>query len=225
MSARRRGAVRRACGARSSSCTAPTTASSPTTHGARLAELTGGTLVTFEGTGPRAAGPASRSRSTGCSTTSLTGVTGPEPPSTDASAPRDRPKRVLYLSSPIGLGHVRRDLAIADELRQQRPGRGDRVAVAVTGDRLPGEGGGAGPSGVGVAGERERPRRVGVRRARPARVPGDPADGRDPGRQLHGLRRPGPRARLRPLDRRRGLGPRPLPAREPAVSSARRSPG
>jgi pimeloyl-ACP methyl ester carboxylesterase/predicted glycosyltransferase len=33
-----------------------------------------------------------------------------------------RPPRVLYLSSPIGLGHVRRDLAIADELRALRPG-------------------------------------------------------------------------------------------------------
>ena len=33
-----------------------------------------------------------------------------------------RPKRVLYLSSPIGLGHVRRDLAIADELRKRQPG-------------------------------------------------------------------------------------------------------
>lgn len=31
-------------------------------------------------------------------------------------------KRVLYLSSPIGLGHGRRDLAIAQELRQLRPG-------------------------------------------------------------------------------------------------------
>jgi hypothetical protein len=29
---------------------------------------------------------------------------------------------VLYLSSPIGLGHARRDLAIADELRKLRPG-------------------------------------------------------------------------------------------------------
>ena len=33
-----------------------------------------------------------------------------------------RPKRALYISSPIGLGHVRRDLAIADELRELRPG-------------------------------------------------------------------------------------------------------
>ncbi len=34
--------------------------------------------------------------------------------------PRRRP-RVLFLSSPIGLGHVRRDLAIADAMREQRP--------------------------------------------------------------------------------------------------------
>jgi pimeloyl-ACP methyl ester carboxylesterase/predicted glycosyltransferase len=34
---------------------------------------------------------------------------------------RDRRKRVLYVSSPIGLGHVRRDLAIAAELRARCP--------------------------------------------------------------------------------------------------------
>ncbi|MGE5830209.1 MAG: alpha/beta fold hydrolase [Micromonosporaceae bacterium] len=32
-----------------------------------------------------------------------------------------RPKRVLYISSPIGLGHARRDIAIAAALRQRRP--------------------------------------------------------------------------------------------------------
>ncbi|HEX6301011.1 MAG TPA: alpha/beta fold hydrolase [Acidimicrobiia bacterium] len=32
-----------------------------------------------------------------------------------------RPKRALYLSSPIGLGHVRRDLAIVEELRKIEP--------------------------------------------------------------------------------------------------------
>jgi predicted glycosyltransferase len=32
-----------------------------------------------------------------------------------------RPKRALYLSSPIGLGHARRDVAIAKELKQLRP--------------------------------------------------------------------------------------------------------
>ena len=32
-----------------------------------------------------------------------------------------RPRRALYLSSPIGLGHAQRDVAIADELRRLRP--------------------------------------------------------------------------------------------------------
>ena len=32
-----------------------------------------------------------------------------------------RPRRALYLSSPIGLGHAQRDVAIADELRKHRP--------------------------------------------------------------------------------------------------------
>ena len=34
---------------------------------------------------------------------------------------RNRRRRALFVSSPIGLGHVRRDLAIADELRALRP--------------------------------------------------------------------------------------------------------
>jgi pimeloyl-ACP methyl ester carboxylesterase/predicted glycosyltransferase len=33
-----------------------------------------------------------------------------------------RPKRALYISSPIGLGHARRDVAIAGELRKLHPG-------------------------------------------------------------------------------------------------------
>ncbi|MBR2815932.1 MAG: alpha/beta fold hydrolase [Reyranella sp.] len=41
----------------------------------------------------------------------------------DVPADRRRPDRkVLYLSSPIGLGHGRRDIAIARELRRLRPG-------------------------------------------------------------------------------------------------------
>jgi pimeloyl-ACP methyl ester carboxylesterase len=35
---------------------------------------------------------------------------------------RSRPKRALYISSPIGLGHARRDQAIADALRGLHPG-------------------------------------------------------------------------------------------------------
>lgn len=38
------------------------------------------------------------------------------------TAPGVQPKKVLFLSSPIGLGHGRRDLAIARELRRLRPG-------------------------------------------------------------------------------------------------------
>jgi pimeloyl-ACP methyl ester carboxylesterase/predicted glycosyltransferase len=34
---------------------------------------------------------------------------------------RGRRRRALYVSSPIGLGHARRDVAIADELRQRHP--------------------------------------------------------------------------------------------------------
>jgi pimeloyl-ACP methyl ester carboxylesterase len=41
----------------------------------------------------------------------------PVPPPRGWRRPRSRPKRALYLSSPIGLGHARRDVAIADALR------------------------------------------------------------------------------------------------------------
>ncbi|TME73763.1 MAG: alpha/beta hydrolase, partial [Chloroflexi bacterium] len=34
---------------------------------------------------------------------------------------RSRKKRALYISSPIGLGHAQRDVAIADELRRLHP--------------------------------------------------------------------------------------------------------
>ncbi len=56
-------------------------------------------------------------------------------------------------------------------------------------------------------------------------LPGDPAHGRDPDRELHGLRRRRQRDAVRPLDRRRGLGARLPPAREPSAESAHRSPG
>jgi pimeloyl-ACP methyl ester carboxylesterase/predicted glycosyltransferase len=47
----------------------------------------------------------------------------PAPPSrTRWSRPRARPRRALFISSPIGLGHALRDLAIARELRALRPG-------------------------------------------------------------------------------------------------------
>jgi predicted glycosyltransferase len=48
-------------------------------------------------------------------------ATGTPPPPRVWSRGTSRRRRVLYLSSPIGLGHVRRDLAIVDALREQRP--------------------------------------------------------------------------------------------------------
>jgi pimeloyl-ACP methyl ester carboxylesterase/predicted glycosyltransferase len=48
-------------------------------------------------------------------------VTGAPPPPVPAPRGTKSPPRLLYLSSPIGLGHVRRDLAVVDALREQRP--------------------------------------------------------------------------------------------------------
>lgn len=62
-----------------------------------------------------------RSARTGRADAVVTVEGGTAPGRPPASRRRKRP-RVLYLSSPIGLGHVRRDLAIADALRRQRPG-------------------------------------------------------------------------------------------------------
>ncbi len=55
------------------------------------------------------------------------GLLAPAAPTRCAPVPRtwaralSRRRRALYLSSPIGLGHAQRDLAIADELRRLRP--------------------------------------------------------------------------------------------------------
>jgi pimeloyl-ACP methyl ester carboxylesterase/predicted glycosyltransferase len=46
---------------------------------------------------------------------------GVAPTQAPRPARRRRDRRVLFLSSPIGLGHVRRDLAIAGALRRQQP--------------------------------------------------------------------------------------------------------
>lgn len=48
-------------------------------------------------------------------------VTEPDQPADDADTAQQRPKRALYLSSPIGLGHALRDVAIAAELRRRQP--------------------------------------------------------------------------------------------------------
>ena len=87
--------------------------------GQRLAELTGGSLVLLEGAGH---GPMSRHpvRMNLMIREFVDQVQRPVRRSTWVTAPRRR-RRALVLSSPIGLGHARRDLAIVDELRKLHP--------------------------------------------------------------------------------------------------------
>lgn len=93
---------------------------SPHAAGARFAELTGGRLVTVEGGGhgPQGRDPVLVNR---LIKDFVDHLHPPPPEPVRAARPLHRPKRVLYLSSPIGLGHARRDLAIARELRRHDP--------------------------------------------------------------------------------------------------------
>jgi predicted glycosyltransferase len=86
-------------------------------NGAALAELTGAPLVTVEGGGhglpfrhPVVINRLIREF-----------AARPEPPARWRRA-LARPRRAVYVSSPIGLGHVGRDLEIAAELRARVPG-------------------------------------------------------------------------------------------------------
>ena len=88
----------------------------PLAQGAALAEATAGTLVTLEGAGhlPSARDPVKVNLL-------LRDFISPPPPARRWTRAPSRRRRALYISSPIGLGHVRRDLAIAQELRRLRP--------------------------------------------------------------------------------------------------------
>jgi pimeloyl-ACP methyl ester carboxylesterase/predicted glycosyltransferase len=89
----------------------------PHTRGAAFAEATGGTLVTLEGAGhmPQARDPVQVNRLIREFTEAVTGSARPVRSWTRA---KRRRRRALYISSPIGLGHARRDVAIAQELRK-----------------------------------------------------------------------------------------------------------
>ncbi len=84
--------------------------------GAALAEAAGGTLVTLEGSGhaPHARDPVAVNLL-------LRDFFAPPPPAPRWVRGKSRRKRALYISSPIGLGHAQRDVAIADELRALHP--------------------------------------------------------------------------------------------------------
>jgi pimeloyl-ACP methyl ester carboxylesterase/predicted glycosyltransferase len=92
----------------------------PQARGAALAAATGGELVTIGGGGhaPHLRDPVIVNRLID----ELIAVTQRAAPKerTWVRAAR-RPKRALYISSPIGLGHARRDVAIAAELRTHHP--------------------------------------------------------------------------------------------------------
>jgi pimeloyl-ACP methyl ester carboxylesterase len=89
---------------------------SPHARGAALAEAVGGTLVTIEGGGhlPQSRDPVKVNLL-------LRDFLAPAPPSGRWTRGRSRRRRALYVSSPIGLGHAQRDVAIADELRRLHP--------------------------------------------------------------------------------------------------------
>jgi pimeloyl-ACP methyl ester carboxylesterase/predicted glycosyltransferase len=97
----------------------------PHDSGAALAEMTGGALVSLEGAGhcPQARDPvkvnlllrdfAERTQPLGAGMRSSQ--------RTGWSRGRSRRQRALFVSSPIGLGHAQRDVAIARELRKLHP--------------------------------------------------------------------------------------------------------
>jgi pimeloyl-ACP methyl ester carboxylesterase/predicted glycosyltransferase len=93
----------------------------PHAWGEALARLTGGELVTVRGGGHgiHARHPVLATGEIHAFAERL--AAGPAPGGTRPRA-RRRPRRALFVSSPIGLGHARRDLAIARELRARVPG-------------------------------------------------------------------------------------------------------
>ena len=94
----------------------------PLERGRRVAELTGGELVVLEGSGHglNARDPV---KVNVLMEEFAARVLGARPVGQRrwTRAP-DRPRRALFVSSPIGLGHARRDIAIARELRALVPG-------------------------------------------------------------------------------------------------------
>jgi pimeloyl-ACP methyl ester carboxylesterase/predicted glycosyltransferase len=98
----------------------------PYSDGRLLARLTGGKFVIVEGAGhqPQARKPVA----VNLALREFFASAGPAPVAAEArtpSAPQARSrdsKRLLYISSPIGLGHAQRDVAVARELRRLVPG-------------------------------------------------------------------------------------------------------
>jgi pimeloyl-ACP methyl ester carboxylesterase/predicted glycosyltransferase len=94
----------------------------PFHRGVKLAEVTGGAFVALEGSGhaPQGRDPV---RVNLLLREFAEGLAGEAPPAPPAQWRRvaSRPRRALFVSSPIGLGHAWRDIAIADALRARLP--------------------------------------------------------------------------------------------------------
>jgi pimeloyl-ACP methyl ester carboxylesterase/predicted glycosyltransferase len=86
------------------------------TKGVSMAEQAGGELVILEGSGhaPHVRDPVKVNLL-------LRDFIVPPKPAARWTRGKSRRKRALYISSPIGLGHAQRDVAIADELRRLHP--------------------------------------------------------------------------------------------------------
>ncbi len=91
----------------------------PIDRGRSVAEITGGEFVALAGAGhlPQTREPVVVNHLL----SDFVAALAPKPLVRRWTRPLDRPRRLLFLSSPIGLGHSRRDIAIVDELRQIRP--------------------------------------------------------------------------------------------------------
>ena len=96
---------------------------SPIERSEIAAEATGGDLLVLEGSGhcPQARDPIRVNRALVEFVERVTPPGDRAPVRTRWTRALRRQPRVLYLSSPIGLGHARRDLAIARSLRELRP--------------------------------------------------------------------------------------------------------
>jgi pimeloyl-ACP methyl ester carboxylesterase/predicted glycosyltransferase len=91
----------------------------PHAEGAALADATGGRLITLAGSGhgPHARNPVPVNEALRGFLEDSSGRPAPDPTTYHTNGRR----RTLFVSSPIGLGHARRDVAIAQELRRLVP--------------------------------------------------------------------------------------------------------
>ncbi len=169
----------------------------PHAQGAALAEVTGGSLVTVEGGGHGIHGARPGARQPPHPRLRRPGPPGRDQPDVGAGARGDRSGRCTSRrrsgsATPAATWPSPPSCAAATPTCRSTGSPSTRSPRCSTraGERVH-------PASA-MAGQRVGPRRGRGRRARPPRLPGDPADGRDPRQQLHGVRRRRRRRALRP---------------------------